>query len=84
MILSSALFSDKELIQNVLADIAAYERINQQITNMTVSQLTSSYNKQLEHSKFSALNIESELRNNASKRLNKDIIFASIKETIRV
>lgn len=84
LILSSALFSDKELIQNVLADIAVYERINQQITNMTVSQLASAYNKQLEHSNFSASNMEAELRNNASKRPNKDIIFASIKGILKV
>lgn len=80
LILADALFSDKELIQNVLADIAAYEKINQKITNMTVFQLVSAYNKQLEHSNFSAADIEVELRNNVSERSNKDIVFASIQE----
>lgn len=80
-ILAAALFADKELMQNVLADIAEYEIIDQQITNMTVSQLSSAYKKQLEHGNFSASNIEAELRSDASERLKKEIILASIRKS---
>ena len=68
-------------MQNVLADIAEYEIIDQQITNMTVSQLSSAYKKQLEHGNFSASNIEAELRSDASERLKKEIILASIRKS---
>ena len=81
-ILANALFADKELIHNVLADIATYNKIDQQITNMTVSQLASSYKKQLEHNKFSASNIEAELRKDEVERQRKDIVFTSIQSLL--
>lgn len=78
-ILAKALFSDKELIQNVLADIATYEKLNQDIYNISVSVLANSYFRQLDAGGFSAGNIEDELKQNAvHMRTNRKIVLESI------
>lgn len=81
-ILAKTLFSDKELIQNVLADIAVYEKINHNIYNMTVPQLGNSYFRQLEVCNFSSTDIEDELRRETSIiRTNREILSESIRNT---
>lgn len=81
-IFASALFSDKELIQNVLADIAIYTRKIQTIYNMPVTVLTNSYIKQLDAGGFSAKEIEDELKQNSVLvRTNKKIILESIRNS---
>lgn len=81
-IFAKALFFDKELIQNVLADIAMYEKKNQNIYNMSVSVLTNSYVKKLEEGGFSVKEIEDELKQNSvSVRTNRDIIMESIRNS---
>lgn len=80
-IFAKALFSDKELIQNVLAEIAAYDRRDHNI-NMPISALANSYFKQLESSQFAAKNIENELKqNDCVVRTNKDIVLESIRNS---
>lgn len=81
-VFAKALFSDKELIRNVLADIAAYEKKNQNIYNMSVSVLANSYFKQLDMNGFSAKEIENELkRNSVFVRTNRDIVVESIRNS---
>ena len=81
-ILAKTLFSDKELIQNVLADIAVYEKKNHNIYNMSVPQLRNSYFKKLEGCNFSSTDIEDELRRETSIiRTNREILFESIRNT---
>ena len=81
-ILAKTLFSDKELIQNVLADIAVYEKINHNIYNMSVPQLGNSYFRQLEVCNFSSNDIEDELRRETSIiRTNREILSESIRNT---
>lgn len=78
-IFSKALFADKELIKNVLADIAAYNKTNLCISNMSVMQLANSYFKQLEAGGFSAIDIADELKRvPLDKRTNRDILSDSI------
>lgn len=78
-ILAKALFSDKELIQNVLAEIAAYEKLNQDIYSISVPVLANSYFRQLDAGGFSAGNIEDELKQNSVQiRTNKKIVLESI------
>lgn len=78
---ANALFSDKELIQNVLADIASYEKKNQGI-NMSVSLLVNSYYKQLESGGFSEKDIEEVLKQNIGIiKSNKDIVLESIRNS---
>lgn len=78
-IFAKSLFSDRELMQNVLADIATYEKMNQRIFNMSVTQLANSYYKQLEEGGFSERNIEEELKQNSIQRSNKEILSESIR-----
>lgn len=80
-ILAKSLFLDKNLIQNVLADVATYEKRNQGITNMTVPQLAMSYLRQLENGDFSENDIERELKQNNSPRSNKEIVSESIRNS---
>lgn len=80
-IFSKALFSDKELICNVLADIAEYEKRNQNINNMSVTALTRSYERQLESGGYSASNIEDVLNRVISRVSNKEIIYQSIRNS---
>lgn len=77
-ILAQSLFLNKELIQNVLADIATCQKIDQGITNMTVPQLAMSYFRQIHDRGFSSNNIKNELRKNISQRSNKEIVTESI------
>ena len=84
-ILAKSLFSDKELIQNVLADIAEYEKINHNIYNFTVAQLGNSYFEKLEELNFSAKNIEDELKRNYSAiRTNYEILSDSIRKILSI
>lgn len=80
-IFAKALFSDKELIQNVLADIATYEKMNQ-VYNVPVSALANSYFKQLNAGGFSEKDIEDELRMKTNLiRTNRDIVSESIRNS---
>lgn len=80
-IFAKALFSDKELLQNVLADIATYEKMNQAY-NVPVSALANSYFKQLDEGGFSAKEIEDELRGKTVfVRTNKEIVLESIRNS---
>lgn len=80
-IFAKALFFDKELIQNVLADIAVYEQMNQNINNMSVSALANSYFKQLDTDGFSAKDIEDELKQSSTcVRTNREIISEIIRK----
>ena len=82
-ILANGLFSDKELIRNILADIATYNKKDQNIICMSVSQLSNSYFKQLESDNFSSDVIEKELRREASIiRTNREILSESIRNTL--
>lgn len=81
VIYAGSLFADKELIQNVLADIARFEKMNQGIINLSVPQLAMVYYRQLEDSGFSEKNIEKELRNNNSEMTSKEIIMESIRKS---
>lgn len=82
-ILAKGLFSDKELIHNVLADIATYIKMDQNINNMSVSQLSNSYFKQLEDYNFSSDVIEKELRRETfTIRTNREILTESIRNTL--
>lgn len=82
LIFSKSLFSDGELIRNVLADIATYEKLNQRIFNISTSQLANSYFMQLEAGGFSVNDITDELRRNSSDiRMNKEIILESIRNS---
>ena len=79
---SGALFSNKELIQNVLIEIANYDRMNQGIINVKSSELANRYYNQLECGGFSEEEIENEIRNHPElKRTNKEIILDSIRNS---
>ena len=79
IIFSKALFSDKELIQNVVADIARYEVINQGI-QMKIPALARSYYSQIESGGYSEKNIEYILTEvMTSKISNREIIAESIR-----
>lgn len=80
-IFAKSLFSDKELIQNVLADIAAYEKMSQGIINITVPQLANSYFRQLKSGDFSENDIKKDLKLNNSQRSNKEIVSESIRNS---
>ena len=80
-IFANALFSDKELIQNVLADIASFEKMNQGI-NGSVPSLANLYYKQLETGGFSEKDIEVVLKQNVGFiRTNKDVVLESIRNS---
>ena len=76
---SKALFSDRELIQNALAEIAEYEKMNNGISNMSASQLANSYFRQLENGDFSDKNIACAMKNNSKIRSNKEIVQDAIR-----
>lgn len=76
LILAKALFKDKELINNILADIAQYEIQNQNL-KIKNSALVAQYRKDLDV-KYTPSNIEKELKRNLSKRANKEIVRQSI------
>ena len=79
---SASLFVNKELIQNVLIELAVFEKRNQNIRNMSDVQLANSYYKQLELNGFSAQHIEAELkRENVRRRTNKEIIMDCIRNS---
>ncbi len=78
-IFSKALFGDGELINNVLADIALYDKTNKGITNISVSDLSYAYYNQIMSGGFSNEDIEDELKNEPLKiRTNKEIVYQSI------
>ena len=80
LILANALFIDKELIQNVLAEIVIYEKKNRNICNMSIGQLVNSCFKQLESSGFSVRDVENELKKeNTIPRTNKEIMLECIR-----
>lgn len=83
-IYAKSLYTDKELIQNVLANIAAYEKLNQGISNVKVSDLANSYFKNLESSDFSEKDIEEELKRNNSRRSNQEIILECIRNNSQI
>lgn len=77
---SKALFSDKELIQNALVEIAQYEVCNQGLYNTTPIRMMKIYYKQLEKCGFSEVNIANEMKRVVDiKRTNKEIIQNSIR-----
>lgn len=79
---SKALFSDKELIKNVLAEIAKYEILNQGLRNTTPSNMARVYYNQLEKGGYSQKNIADEMERGATlKRTNKEIIQDSIRNS---
>lgn len=79
---SKALFSDKELIKNVLAEIAKYEILNQGLRNTTPSNMAIVYYNQLENGGYSQKNIADEMERGATlKRTNKEIIQDSIRNS---
>lgn len=80
VILANALFTDKELIQNVLVEIAIYEKNDEKICNMSTSHLVNFYFKQLESLDFSVRDVENELkRENTIIRTNKEIMLECIR-----
>lgn len=77
---SKALFSDKELIKNVLAEIVKYEILNQGLKNTSLANMAKIYYSQLENGEYSEKNIADEMeREVAFKRTNKEIIQDSIR-----
>lgn len=79
---SKALFSDKELVRNVLAEKAKYDILNQGLYNTNNSQMTTMYYEQLETGGFSWKNILTEMKQHPnSKRTNKKIIEEAIKNS---
>lgn len=80
-IFAKALFEDKELIRNVLADISEYEKRNQNI-NMPVASLAQSYEKKLaDNGKYFETNIKDILCKMTTKKSNKEIVYESIRNT---
>lgn len=79
---SKALFSDKELIRNVLAEIAKYEILNQGLRNTTLTNMATMYYRQLELGGYSQKDIADEMERGAIlKRTNKEIIQDSIRSS---
>ena len=79
---SKALFSDKELIQNVLAEIAKYDILNQGLRNTTPTNMAMMYYRQLESGGYSQKNIADEMNYGTNlKRTNKEIIQDSIRNS---
>ena len=79
---SKALFSDKELIKNVLAEIAKYEILNQGLRNTTLADMVRVYYNQLENGGYSQKDIADEMERGATlKRTNKEIIQDSIRNS---
>ncbi len=79
---SKALFSNKELIQNVLAEIAKYEILNQGLGNSTPSSMAMIYYGQLKSGGYSQKNIADEMNCGVNlERTNKEIIQDSIRNS---
>lgn len=79
---SKALFSDKELIRNALAEIAKYEMLSQGLRNATLANMIMMYYRQLESGGYSQKNIVDEMkRGETLKRTNKEIIQDSIRSS---
>lgn len=79
-LLANSLFADKELIHNILIEIAVYNKLNYCINNISATQLANEYYKQLESNCFSAQHIENELRRVANRqRSNKEIVEECIR-----
>lgn len=79
IIFSNALFNDNELIMNVLADIASYNILNNNIKDTRPPSLSRSYRDKIISGGFSDVNIKEELnKNSMSVRSNKEIVHQSI------
>lgn len=79
LLFSRALFCDKELIQNVVANIAQYEIQNNGL-NVRTSKLAKSLFEQLQVNGYSAENIKNILQNDNCKiRSNIEIIYESLR-----
>lgn len=74
---AKALFADKELIRNVLSDIAEYKKINTN-NKMSVSALTNWHERNLNQKGYSEANILKVLIDIKNKKSNKEIIYESI------
>lgn len=78
-IFSKALFNDKELIMNVLIEIASYNIVNDSIRGVGVAALSRTYYGQIRSGGFSVKDIEEDLNQNfIIVRSNKEIIHHSI------
>lgn len=81
-IFSSALFNDKELIRNVLADIAEYNILNYSIKKTSISALVGQYYSDLESNGFSSIDLQNELNSNCNKKYsNKRWMLSSIRNS---
>ena len=81
-IFSAALFADKELIHNVLADLAEYNIRNQYLHGTKPQQLEKSYYRTLTNCGFSESNITNELTANPGiKRSNAELLMACIRNS---
>ncbi len=81
-IFSIALFNDRELINNVLADIAEYNIRNQNLRNVPIPQLGKSYARALEKGEFSAEDIKNELKSKPGiKRSSREIVAECIQNS---
>lgn len=79
---SRTLFQDKELIQNIIVDIARYEQINQGLNN-TITRLAKVLSAQLEESGYSALQIKNVLCDGSNKiRSNREIVYESLRQIL--
>lgn len=78
---SVALYEDRELRDNVLADIAEYN-IRNQCLHVKPFQLARNYARQIENGRFSALCIKNELEAHPLiKRSNREILTDSIRNS---
>ncbi len=81
-ILANSLFLNKELIHNVLAELARYKKKDENINNMTVSQLENSYFNMLDEGGFCKQNIIDELKkSNTIIKTNWEILRDSIQNS---
>lgn len=77
-IFSKALFEDKELISNVIADIADYHIKNEKLSVKT-DVLGRNISRKLIECNFSVITIKNVLKQNNTKMSNREIIAESIK-----
>lgn len=81
-IFSNALFSNKELMENVLAEIAEFDIRNRHLRNVRPFQLARSYATALGQGGFDVGEIKAELlRTNTERRNNKKILKESIRNS---
>lgn len=79
---SKTLFQDKELIQNIIADIACYEQINQGLKS-NITRLTKVLYAQIEEAGFSPLQIKKVLHDgNKQIRSNQEIVYESLRQIL--